>query len=159
MSDAASDAPSRAGKRGLTASDRELLPLVADITAAYCAHGRLEANEVPAVIRAVFAALDALGTTRALVPAVTIRASVRPDYLICLEDGRKFKMLRRHLRCVFNLTPAQYRAKWGLSRDYPMVAPNYSMTRSRLAQTWNLGRMRTRRVTADAGPTPAIARR
>jgi predicted transcriptional regulator len=124
-----------------------LLPLVADITAAYCARQRLAAAEVPALIKTVFAALAALDKAPALAvqrPAVTIRGSVRPDYLICLEDGRKLKTLRRHLRCAYNMTPEQYRTKWRLRSDYPMVAPNYSMTRSRLAQTWGLGRARGR---------------
>lgn len=143
MRSGASDDAGCDGERGLIVSDRELL-LVADLTAAYCARSRLEAAEVPVVIRA-----------RVLVPAATIRASVRSDYLICLEDGRKFKMLRRHLRGVFNLAPAQYRAKWGLSPDYPMVAPNNSMVRSRLALTSGLGRLRARSATTDAEPDAA----
>jgi predicted transcriptional regulator len=138
---------------GLNMSDRGLLPLVADITAAYCARNHIAAADVPAVVKTVFASLDALGKAPSpvLKPAVAIRESVRPDYIICLEDGKKLKMLRRHLRSAFNMTPEQYRAKWRLRSDYPMVAPNYSMTRSRLAVTWGLGRTQRRSAAVAAG--------
>jgi predicted transcriptional regulator len=78
-------------------------------------------------------------------PAITAKRSITPDYLICLEDGKKFKSLRRHLRTHYNLTPQQYREKWGLSSDYPMVAPNYAAARSRLAKQMGLGQQRPRR--------------
>jgi predicted transcriptional regulator len=138
---------------GLKMSGRGLLTLVADITAAYCARNHITAADVPTVIKSVFAALDALGKvpTPVLEPAVAIRESVRPDYIICLEDGKKLKMLRRHLRSAFNMTPEQYRAKWRLRSDYPMVAPNYSMTRSKLAVAWGLGRTRSRGTALAAG--------
>lgn len=132
-----------------------LLPLVADITAAYCARAHIGTAELATVIASVFAALDALDKPEAprppvQQPAVAIRASVWPDYIICLEDGLKFKMLRRHLRSAFNMTPAQYRAKWSLRPDYPMVAPNYSQVRSRMAIAWSLGRTRRRAGTNAA---------
>src|SRR4051812_26832822 len=139
-------------------SDRDLLPLVAAITAAYCARTRLAAGDVPSVIASVFTALGALDTAPPPAvpkPAVPIRDSVRPDYIVCLEDGRKLKLLRRHLRCAFNLTPEQYRAKWRLPRDYPMVAPNYSVVRSRLAAGWGLGGGRGTRATVVADPKAA----
>jgi predicted transcriptional regulator len=131
---------------GLKMSGQGLLPLVADITAAYCVRNRVTAADVPTVIKSVFAALDALGKlpTPVLAPAVAVRESVQPDYIVCLEDGKKFKMMRRHLRSAFNMTPEQYRAKWRLRSDYPMVAPNYSLTRSKLAVAWGLGQVRSR---------------
>ncbi len=134
-------------------SDRGLLPLVADITAAYCVRNRLAAADVPALITSVFAELDALGKAppAAPEPAVAIGDSVQPDYIVCLEDGKKLKMLRRHLRSAFDMTPEQYRAKWRLGRDYPMVAPNYSMTRSKLAIGWRLGRPPIRSLAVAAG--------
>ena len=136
---------------------RILLPLVAEIAAAYCARNHVVAADVPTVIKSVFVALDALGKAppaRALEPAVAIRESVRPDYIVCLEDGKKLKMLRRHLRSVYNMTPEQYRTKWRLRSDYPMVAPNYSLVRSKLAVACGLGRVRSR-VATVAGDTKA----
>jgi predicted transcriptional regulator len=125
-------------------SDRDLRALAADITVAYCTRNRLAIADVPAFITSVFGVLDRLGEapTPVLTPAVAIRDSIKPDYIVCLEDGRKLKLLRGHLRSAFNLTPEQYRAKWGLRSDYPMVAPNYSMTRSKLALAYGLGRGR-----------------
>jgi predicted transcriptional regulator len=132
-------------------SGRGLLPLVADITAAYCTRNHIAVGDVPAVIKSVFAALDVLGQAPPPLPkpAVAIRESIKPDYIVCLEDGRKLKILKGHLRSAFNMTPDQYRAKWGLRSDYPMVAPNYSMTRSRLAVACGLGRSRYAAVAAD----------
>lgn len=153
MMDGATASPVPSSVRGL--SRRDLLPLVADITAAYCGRHPLAASDVPAVIKSVYAALDSLDKipAPALVPAVPIRDSVRPDYLVCLEDGRKLKMLRRHLRSRYDMTPDQYRAKWGLRSDYPMVAPSYSTMRSQMALTWGLGRGNSRHVplAADTG--------
>jgi len=125
-------------------SDRDLRALAADITAAYCTRNRVAVADISAFIKSVFTVLDRLGETPppVLTPAVAIRDSVKPDYIVCLEDGRKLKLLRGHLRSAFNLTPDQYRAKWGLRSDYPMVAPNYSMTRSKLALACGLGRAR-----------------
>jgi predicted transcriptional regulator len=125
-------------------SDRGLRALAADITAAYCTRNRMAIADVPRFIRSVFGALDRLGEEAPVVlkPAVAIRDSVKPDYIVCLEDGKKLKLLKGHLRSAFNMTPDQYRAKWGLRSDYPMVAPNYSMTRSKLALACGLGRGR-----------------
>lgn len=124
--------------------DQGLRALAADITAAYCTRNRLAIADVPAFIKSVFTVLSRLGeeAPSVLSPAVAIRDSVKPDYIVCLEDGRKLKLLRGHLRSAFNMTPDQYRAKWGLRSDYPMVAPNYSTTRSKLALACGLGRGR-----------------
>ena len=88
-------------------------------------------------------------------PAVPIKKSVQPDYIVCLDDGKRFKSLKRHLRTVYNLTPDQYRAKWGLRPDYPMVAPNYAATRSELAKRLGLGQQRQRSEPVQAEPQPA----
>jgi len=125
-------------------SDRALRALAADITAAYCTRNRVAVADIPNFIKSVFGVLAKLGeeAPAVLTPAVAIRDSIKPDYIVCLEDGRKLKLLRGHLRSAFNMTPDQYRVKWGLRSDYPMVAPNYSMTRSRLALACGLGRGR-----------------
>jgi predicted transcriptional regulator len=140
-------------------SDRALRALAADITAAYCTRNRVPLAEVPNFIKSVFGVLAQLGEAPpvALTPAVAIRDSIKPDYIVCLEDGRKLKLLRGHLRSSFNMTPDQYRAKWGLRSDYPMVAPNYSMTRSRLALACGLGRGRGVEPAADAVMPAAVA--
>jgi predicted transcriptional regulator len=123
-----------------------MLEQVASVVAAYLRKNRLAAEEIPALIqqvRAAFGALDGsqpTATDTPLVPAVPIRRSVFPDYLICLEDGKKLKMLKRHLRESYGLTPAAYRERWGLKADYPMVAPAYAASRSRLAKLIGLGR-------------------
>jgi predicted transcriptional regulator len=137
-------------------SDQGLRALAADITVAYCTRNRVAIADVPAFIKSVFTALDRLGEVPppVLTPAVAIRDSVKPDYIVCLEDGRKLKLLRGHLRSAFNLTPEQYRAKWGLRSDYPMVAPNYSMTRSKLALVYGLGRGRDTEPAAVAPVAP-----
>ncbi len=126
-------------------SNRALLTLAADITAAYAARHRIPVADIPAVMRAAFAALGAPDEAPppVLKPAVPIRDSIKPDYIVCLEDGRRLKVLRGHLRSAFNMTPEQYRAKWRLRSDYPMVAPNYSMVRSKLALACGLGRSRS----------------
>jgi predicted transcriptional regulator len=120
--------------------------MVAEIVSAYVSANTVSAGELPGLIRTVHAALlevadsrpsQARETTRE--PAVSVRKSVTPDYVICLEDGKKFKSLKRHLRTRYNLTPDEYRAKWGLPHDYPMVAPNYAKERSNLAKRMGLG--------------------
>lgn len=131
---------------GGAAADHELVELSADIVSAYVGHNALSVADLPKLIAEVHGALKNLKSNGAasvpveLKPAVPIRKSIAPDYLICLEDGKKFKSLKRHLRTHYDLSPEQYREKWGLPADYPMVAPNYSETRSRLAKDNGLGR-------------------
>lgn len=118
--------------------------LVTKIIASYVAHHNLAPEQIPDLIGAVHRTIAGLGKPvepqGALVPAVPIRRSIAPDLLVCLEDGRKMKMLKRHLMSTYGMTPDQYRAKWGLPPDYPMVAPNYSAQRSALAKQLGLGR-------------------
>ncbi len=127
----------------------ELIALTADIVAAYVSNNDIAATDLSDLIGNVHQALlqSASGTAEPeaepLKPAVPVKKSVHPDYIVCLEDGRQFKSLRRHLRSRYNLTPEQYREKWGLPADYPMVAPNYAETRSKLAKEMRLGHKRT----------------
>ena len=131
---------------GNAAADNDLIDLSADIVSAYVSHNALSVTDLPKLIADVHAALRNLHSPAAaepaeeLKPAVPVRKSVAPDFIICLEDGKKFKSLKRHLRTHYNLSPEEYREKWGLPADYPMVAPNYSATRSRLAKDNGLGR-------------------
>jgi len=123
----------------------ELLEMTADIVSAYVSNNTVSADTVPTLIAQIHAALS--GVSEAPVeaepepqePAVPVRKSITPDFLICLEDGRKFKSLKRHLRTKYNMSPEEYRAKWGLPKDYPMVAPNYAKARSELAKQMGLG--------------------
>ena len=123
----------------------QLLDMTVDIVSAYVGNNNVQATDVPALISSIHAALTQLSTGVAEVepeikePAVPVRKSITPDYLICLEDGRKFKSLKRHLRTKYNMSPEEYRAKWGLAKDYPMVAPNYAKARSELAKQMGLG--------------------
>ncbi|MBM2709938.1 MucR family transcriptional regulator [Mesorhizobium caraganae] len=122
----------------------DAVSIAADIVAAYVSNNPLPVGELPKLIGDIHAALKGIGTlaTEPVVkqePAVSIRKSVTPDFIICLEDGKKFKSLKRHLQ-HFNLTPDQYRQKWNLPADYPLVAPNYAATRSALAKASGLGR-------------------
>lgn len=127
-------------------TERDLIELGAEIVAAFVSHNALSPADLPKVIADVHAALSGLKTpvvvavAEALKPAVSVRRSVTPDHLICLEDGKKFKSLKRHLRTTYNMSPEEYREKWSLAPDYPMVAPNYSATRSALARASGLGR-------------------
>ncbi len=122
--------------------------LTADIVSAYVGNNAVPANELPALINDVYKALagavagGAEEKKEELKPAVPIRRSVQPDYIICLEDGKKFKSLKRHLRTHYDLSPEEYREKWGLPADYPMVAPNYAKARSALAKKMGLGQRR-----------------
>lgn len=125
--------------------DSQLLNLTADIVTAHLSNNTVAAADVPAVIQAVHSALSGLGAEQpaeqpAPEPAVPVRSSVKPDYIVCLEDGKKLKMLKRHLMAHYNMTPAEYRAKWNLPASYPMVAPNYAETRRSIAKTAGLGR-------------------
>jgi predicted transcriptional regulator len=128
------------------AADRELVDLSAGIVSAYVSHNALSVGDLPKLIGEVHAALRSLGgqslpePAEEQRPAVPVKKSIAPDHIVCLEDGRKFKSLKRHLRTHYNLSPEQYRHKWNLPADYPMVAPNYSATRSRLAKDNGLGR-------------------
>ncbi|MER9998798.1 MucR family transcriptional regulator [Mesorhizobium sp. M0051] len=132
----------------------DTVSIAADIVAAYVSNNPLPVGELPKLIGDIHAALKGIGTAAIepvikQEPAVSIRKSVTPDFIICLEDGKKFKSLKRHLQ-HFNLTPDEYRQKWNLPSDYPMVAPNYTATRSALAKSIGLGR----KVVV---PTPAVA--
>ena len=122
-----------------------LITLTSDIVAAHVSNNDVSVADVPALISNVYGALAGLGQVVVVEekrpePAVTVRASIKPDYIVCLEDGKKLKMLKRHLMTHYNLTPDQYRARWGLSADYPMVAPNYAEKRRELAKKIGLGR-------------------
>jgi predicted transcriptional regulator len=125
-----------------TPSER-LTALAAQIVAAYVGNNTVATAEVPALLSTVYQGLARLGqnsvTDNRPEPAVSPRKSVFPDYIICLEDGKKLKMLKRHLKTAYNLTPEQYRERWGLGADYPMVAPNYARQRSKLAKQIGLG--------------------
>jgi predicted transcriptional regulator len=131
----------------------EYIELAAEIVSAYVANNTVPAGDLPNLIHEVHAALTRVGGGVVVVeakaeparPAVSIKKSIGADYIICLEDGKKFKSLKRHLRTSYNLSPEQYREKWGLPSDYPMVAPNYAEARSRLAKEMGLGQKRRRR--------------
>ena len=136
-------------------SQTSLLAHTAQIVSAYLSHNPLAADALPDLIRSVHAALSTLEAESPqapipLQPAVSAADSVTPGYIICLEDGRKLKMLRRYLRTRFNMTPEDYRKKWGLPADYPMVAPNYARVRSRHAKTIGLGKTAKRPAPARA---------
>ncbi|HSV29000.1 MAG TPA: MucR family transcriptional regulator [Candidatus Omnitrophota bacterium] len=124
----------------------ELLRMAVDVVSAYVSKNPLPAGQIPEVIHTVYASLSSLESgpqeakAEAPKPAVPVKKSVNPDYIVCLEDGKKLKMLKRHLRTTYNMTPDEYRAKWGLPPDYPMVAPNYAMQRSDFAKKIGLGR-------------------
>lgn len=123
----------------------EIIEMTTDIVSAYVGNNSVSAADLPALIQSVHKALSNVGGAPEPVevapkePAVSIKKSITPDYLICLEDGRKFKSLKRHLRTKYNMSPEDYRAKWGLAKDYPMVAPNYARARSDLAKQMGLG--------------------
>jgi predicted transcriptional regulator len=127
------------------------IELTADIVSAYVSHNAVTPGDIPALINQVHAALTRIGgghtdvSVEQLKPAVAVKRSVTPDHIVCLEDGKKFKSLKRHLRTQYNMTPEQYREKWNLPLDYPMVAPNYAAARSELAKQMGLGQQRKRR--------------
>ncbi|HMK70177.1 MAG TPA: MucR family transcriptional regulator [Xanthobacteraceae bacterium] len=125
--------------------------LTADIVAAYVSNNTVASSEIPNLIAQVYSALTRISSGQAaapaepLKPAIAVKRSVTPEYIVCLEDGKKFKSLKRHLRTQYGMTPEQYREKWGLPSDYPMVAPNYAAARSQLAKQMGLGQQRRRR--------------
>ncbi len=130
----------------------ELLALTTDIVASHVSNNSVTVAELPRLIQDVYGALAIMGGVaqplpERLKPAVPIRKSITPDYIVCLEDGRKLKMLKRHIRTRYGLTPNEYRERWGLAPDYPMVAPNYASQRSDLAKRIGLGQKRHRRRT------------
>ena len=138
----------------------EIIEMTAEIVAAYVENNTLATADLPALIQSVHRALAGIATGNETVeatpkePAVPIRRSITPDHLVCLEDGRKFKSLKRHLRTKYNMSPEDYRAKWGLAKDYPMVAPNYAKARSELAKQMGLGQGgRRRRRSPSASST------
>ena len=123
----------------------EIIEMTAEIVAAYVENNNIATGDLPALIQSVHRALSSVASGVEAVeaapkePAVPVRRSITADFLICLEDGRKFKSLKRHLRTKYNMSPEDYRAKWGLAKDYPMVAPNYAKARSDLAKQMGLG--------------------
>ena len=130
-------------------SRSEILRMAVDVVAAYVGRNSLPTGQISEIINAVFSSLHNIGELggagrgELLRPAVPIKKSVHPEYIVCLEDGKKLKMLKRHLRTNFHMTPEEYRAKWGLPPDYPMVAPNYAAQRSAFAKKIGLGRKPT----------------
>jgi predicted transcriptional regulator len=129
----------------------KFIGLTAEIVSAYVGNNPVATADIPALISQVHAALvrvangETPASSEPLKPAVPIKKSINPDFIVCLEDGKKFKSLKRHLRSQYNMTPEQYRDKWSLPHDYPMVAPNYAVARSNLAKQMGLGHQRKRR--------------
>ena len=126
-------------------ANETLITLTSDIVAAHVSNNNVNVEDLPSLITNVYGALAGLGGTPVVEeekpePAVSVRASVKPDYIVCLEDGKKLKMLKRHLMTHYNMTPEEYRARWNLPADYPMVAPNYAEKRRELAKKIGLGR-------------------
>ena len=128
--------------------ESSLIALTANIVSAYVSHNSVSASEIPSLISQVYTAITQVAGGRGeiiaepLKPAVPIKRSINSDFIVCLEDGKKFKSLKRHLRTQYGMTPEQYRDKWGLPPDYPMVAPNYAAARSQLAKQMGLGQQR-----------------
>ena len=142
----------------MESSELDLTSLTADIVSAYVANNALSGDKIPDLISSIYGALSRASLQAVepekveLKPAVAIKKSVTPEYLICLEDGQKFKSLKRHLRTHYDISPEEYREKWGLPHDYPMVAPAYAVARSNLAKNMGLGR----RSTAVAAAQPKV---
>ncbi len=136
---------------GDAADTTNTIALTAEIVSAYVSNNTVASADIPALINQVHTALlrvtsgEATAPSEPLKPAVPIKRSINPDFIVCLEDGKKFKSLKRHLRTQYNMTPEQYREKWSLPGDYPMVAPNYAAARSQLAKQMGLGQQRRRR--------------
>jgi predicted transcriptional regulator len=129
----------------------KFIELTAGIVSAYVSNNSVPSGDLSALISQVHAALSRVSSghsepsSEPPKPAVSVKKSITPDHIVCLEDGKKFKSLKRHLRTQYNMTPEQYREKWGLAPDYPMVAPNYAAARSHLAKQMGLGQQRKRR--------------
>jgi len=134
-----------------TTANGSHIELTAEIVSAYVSNNTVAASDIPALINQVHAALARVSgdggeaAAEPLKPAVSVKKSITPEHIVCLEDGKKFKSLKRHLRTQYNMTPEQYRDKWNLPADYPMVAPNYAAARSQLAKQMGLGQQRRRR--------------
>jgi predicted transcriptional regulator len=134
-----------------TTGNSNFIELTAEIVSAFVRNNSVAPGDIPGLINQVHSALLRVSSggkeapSEPLKPAVSLKKSITPDYLVCLEDGKKFKSLKRHLRTQYNMTPEQYREKWGLPADYPMVAPNYAAARSKLAKDMGLGQQRRRR--------------
>jgi predicted transcriptional regulator len=143
----------------VSATAPNYIELSADIVSAYVSNNSVPATDLPSLLASVYADLTKTAEGQQeepkaeLVPAVSVRKSITPDAIICLEDGKSFKSLKRHLRTTYNMTLEQYREKWGLPRDYPMVAPNYAKARSELAKTMGLGQQRRK----GKAPVEAVA--
>ena len=129
----------------------QFIELATDIVSAYVSNNSVGAGDLPSLIKEVYGALsrvqngEATAPAEAAKPAVPVKKSITPDYIVCLEDGKQFKSLKRHLRTQYGLSPEQYREKWSLPADYPMVAPNYAAARSKLAKQMGLGQQRKKR--------------
>ncbi|HAU28898.1 MAG TPA: transcriptional regulator [Rhodospirillaceae bacterium] len=127
---------------------QDILQMASDIVSSYVGSNLMDPKTIPDVIETVFHALLQCATStnpgQACKPAISIKSSIQPDFLVCLEDGKKLKMLKRHLRTSYNMTPEEYRSKWGLPASYPMVAPNYAKRRSDFARKIGLGKARTK---------------
>lgn len=141
-----------------------IIEMTADIVSAYVGQNSVPAADLPSLINSVHTALAGISIGAAVAepaaakaPAVAIKKSITPEFLICLEDGRKFKSLKRHLRTAYSMTPEDYRSKWGLPRDYPMVAPDYAASRSALAKSMGLGQ--GGRQAAKAAPAKTASKR
>jgi predicted transcriptional regulator len=132
-------------------SDPKFIELTANIVSAYLRNHSVPASDIPGLISQIHSALSRVSSgadlaAEPLKPAIPVKKSITPEYLVCLEDGKKFKSLKRHLRTQYNMTPEQYRDKWDLPADYPMVAPNYAQARSALAKQMGLGQQRRKRA-------------
>lgn len=130
-----------------TGLNEKLMTLSAQVAAAFVSHNNVTASELPELISTIYSSLSRIGSGQPGLqsrpdPAVPVKKSIFPDYIICLEDGKKLKMLKRHIKTSYNLTPDQYRERWNLGSDYPMVAPNYAKQRSKLAKQIGLGTSR-----------------
>ncbi len=148
-----------------TAASNSNLDLIVSIVSAYVSNNSLRMSDLPELIASVHSSISNLSSVetkeappaKPVEPAVPVKKSVMPDYIICLEDGKKFRSLKRHIGTAYNLTPDQYREKWGLPADYPMVAPAYSAIRSKLAKDIGLGQQRSAEAVTEA-PAPVEAR-